>query len=395
MGFRQVLVAGEVMLATVVLILSGLALQSLSLLKKADPGFRVDNVLTMAFGPTMSRGFTVPQSLRFFNQLVERVRQIPGVQAASLGHHVPLGTESMAVDLVIDGYAMPEGQHALSIMSGIVGPGYFEMLGIPVLRGRAFDAHDTDAAPKVVVINQAMADKYWPGQNAIGKHVRIHGPYPESGSAEIVGIVRTAKYHNFDERSLPFMYMPLDQTEETYMYLFVATAGDATAFIPLVREGVNEIDPTQPIYDIHTVSDTVRRQALWGDRLSAQIATGAGVVALILGVLGLYGMLAYSVSQRTREIGIRIAVGATNARVFRMIVLNGLKLSGAGIAVGLLLASALASALPENMVAPADPQDPIVYGTVVVVLLTVTLPSCYYPARRASRVDPNECLRSE
>src|SRR5262249_13043924 len=153
------------------------------------------------------------------------------------------------------------------------------------------------------------------------------------------------------ERSLPFMYMPLDQTEETYMYLFVATAGDATAFIPRVREAVNEIDPAQPIYDIHTVSDTRRRQALWGDKLSAQIATGAGAVALILGVIGLYGILAYSVSQRTREIGIRMAVGATNARVFRMIILNGLKLSGAGIAVGLLLASALASALPENMVA--------------------------------------------
>jgi predicted permease len=395
MGFRQVLVAAEVMLATVVLVISGLGLQSLSLLKKADPGFRVDNVLTMAFGPTMSRGFTVQQSLQFFHQIVERVRKIPGVEAVSMGHHVPLGTESLAVNAVIEGYAMPEGQHALSISSGIVSPGYFEMLRIPVLRGRAFDAHDADGTPKVVVINQVMADKYWPGIDPIGKRIEIQGPYPESGWVEVVGIVRTVKYHGFDEQSVPFMYMPLDQTVETFMYLFVATKGDAMAFIPRVREVVNEIDSTQPIYDIHTVSDTVRRQALWGDRLSAQIASGAGAVSLILGVLGLYGMLAYSVSRRTREIGIRIAVGATSARVFRMIIIDGLKLSGIGIVFGLLLAAILASSLPANMIAPADPQDPLVYGIVVIVLVAITLLSCYYPARRAARVNPNESLRCD
>src|SRR5207248_84472 len=151
-SFRQVLVAAQVTLATVVLVMSGLALQSLSLLGKADPGFRVDNVLTMAFGPTMSRGFTVPQSLRFFDELLERVRKVPGVQAASMGHHIPLGIESLAIDIAIEGYTMPEGQHTLSVSSGIVSPGYFEMLGIPVLSGRAF-THDNSGAPKVVVIN--------------------------------------------------------------------------------------------------------------------------------------------------------------------------------------------------------------------------------------------------
>jgi predicted permease len=390
--FRQILVRVQITLATVVLVVSGHALQSLWRMKNADPGFRVNNISTMAFSPIQSRGFTIRQSHQFYRALVERVRKTPGVESSALGHHVPLGALGNSRDVVIEGYAMPEGQHSLSIASGIIGEGYFDLLDIPVLRGRSFNFHDTNDAPKVVVINQAMAEKYWPGRDAIGKRIEIVGTKP--ASAEIIGIVRTAKYRNLNEQALPFMYMPLEQTDETFMYLFTATTGDAASFIPVVRNAVREVDPSQPIYDIHTMTDTVRRQALFENRITAQIATGAASVGLILGVLGLYGMLAYSVSRRTREIGVRIAVGATGGRIFRMIVRDGLKLSVAGIAFGLLLSSALAAAMKE-MIASSDPDDPLVYGVVVAVLVAVTLLSCYYPARRAARIDPNECLRCE
>ena len=390
--FRRILVAGQIAAAALVLVLSGLSLESFSLLRKSDPGFRVSNVLTMAFSPIQSLGYSIPQSHQFYQQLVERVRAMPGVQSATLSHHVPFGVSSLSLNVVIDGYAMPEGQHTIGTQSEIVGDDYFETLGIPILRGRTFDQHDTKDSRKVVIINQAMADKYWPGQDAIGKHIEIQGT--KTYSAEVVGIARTAKYRRIGERPLPFMYEPLNQTDETFMYLFIATKADAGSFVSAARNAVRDVDPLQPIYDIHTMSEIVRQQALFEIRILAQIATGAGVVCVLLGVLGLYGMLAYSVSRRRREMGIRIAVGATKVRVFGLIVGDGLKLSAAGITVGLFLASSFGSIISE-LVTPADPNDPLVYGIVAASLVAVTLLSCYFPARRAVQVDPNVCLRSE
>jgi ABC-type antimicrobial peptide transport system permease subunit len=178
------------------------------------------------------------------------------------------------------------------------------------------------------------------------------------------------------------------------MWLMVATDGDASPLVSPVRSAIRSIGDNQPIYDIHLLADTVRRQALWAEIMGTQIATGAGVIALLLGLLGLYSMLTYSVSQRTREIGIRMAVGATSGRVSRMIVFQGLKLSMVGIIAGLILAAAVSSALPD-LSSPNDLKDQIVYAIVALVLVSVTLLSCYYPARRAARIDPNECLRSE
>jgi predicted permease len=390
--FRQFLVGAQVAFATVVLVLSGLALESLSLLQKSDPGFRVNDVLTMAFSPIQSRGFTVSESHRFYEQLVDRVRKIPGVESAALGHHVPLGLISLAKDVVIDGYAMPPGQSSLSISAEIVGENYFETLGIPILRGRSFTVHDASAAPKVAIINQVMAEKYWPGGNALGKRLQIRGQ--GAGSAEIVGIARTTKYRSLTEQPLPFLYLPLSQTDETFMYLFVATNGDAVSFLPQVRSAAREVDPGQPMYDIHTVSDTVRRQALFEVRILAQIATAAGAVSVMLSLLGLYAVLAYSVSQRRREIGIRMAVGATGGRIFGMIVGNGLKLTLAGLAIGLFLASWLASSISQFL-APADPQSSVIYLTVAAFIAGVMLLTCCSPARRAARIDPNEFLRCE
>src|SRR5262249_55938442 len=233
-------------------------------------------------------------------------------------------------------------------------------------------------------INEAMAQKYWPGRDPLGMRIQIDNP--SATSVQIVGIVRTTKYREIEESPLPYLYLPMTQSEESFMWLFVATKDDAARYVSVVRDAVHELDPQQPIYDMQTLADTVRRQALWNDILGAQIATGAAVVGLFLGVLGLYAMLSYSVSQRTREIGIRMAVGATTGRVSRMIVLQGMKLSITGMVAGLVFAMALDSALPEFSTAAEN--KPTVYITVIAVVVAVALLSSYYPARRAARIDP-------
>jgi ABC-type antimicrobial peptide transport system permease subunit len=252
--------------------------------------------------------------------------------------------------------------------------------------------HDTRSAPRVVVLNEALARQYRPGGDGLGKRLQILGP--GGGPAEVVGIARTAKYRSLTETALPLLYLPLSQTDETFMYLFVATKADAVSFMPQVRSAAREIDPLEPMYDVHTVSDTVRRQAVFEIRILAQIATGAGAASVTLSLLGLYAILAYSVSQRQREIGIRMAVGATNRRIFAMIAGNGLKLTLAGIAVGLFLSASAASVISQ-LVTPANPQNPMIYGAVAVLMAGVMLLSCYHPARRAARIDPNDFLRSE
>jgi hypothetical protein len=243
-----------------------------------------------------------------------------------------------------------------------------------------------------VIINEAMAQKYWPGHDPLGARVEIHTP--TTATAQIVGIAKTTRYRELEESPLPFMYLPMNQWDETFMWLMVATEGDPAPFISPVRDAIREIGDKQAIYDIHLLSDTVRRQALWAEIMGAEVATGAGVTALLLGLLGLYGILSCSVSRRTREIGIRMAVGATSGHVSRMVVYQGLKLSIAGIIAGLVLAAAVSAALPV-LSSPSDLEDQIVYAVVAAILLVATLLSCYYPARRAARINPNECLRCE
>jgi len=385
------LVITQVAAATILLVLSGLSLRGLRTLETADPGFRINNVIAVAFDPLMGRGYSAARAHQFYGQLLERVRALPGVRAAGLAQHVPLLPTSSTTNVTIDGYTLPADEKSLGISSNVVSDGYFDALGIPILRGRAFDKRDTRESSRVVIINEAAAEKFWPNRDALGARIHIEGP--NAGVAQVVGIARTAKYRSMQEKPLPFLYLPLEQTQATFMELFV-TADSGPAVIPAVRNAARELDPNQPIYDVRTMTDAVRREALWGDRLAAQVMMAVAVVGLILGVLGLYSILAYSVSQRTREIGIRMAIGATGERVRGMMLWHGLRLGAWGTAIGVLVAFALAPVLGD-VLSPADPHDAATFISVVVILLGVASAASYFPARRASQIDPNDCLRCE
>ena len=388
---RQALVAAQVAVALVMMVLSGLFLESIRVSRDTDPGFRIDRILTMGFDPRIVR-YDLDATRVFYRRLLERVRALPGVRAAALGEHVPLGVASSATDISIAGYELGPNQQTLSVGSSIVSDRYFDALGIAILRGRAFTARDTPTAPAGAIVNDAMAKKYWPTRDALGATITIQSSPPVT--ADIVGIARTSKTRDIGEAPQPFLYLPLEQSRQTGMMLFVQTEGDPAAFASTVREAVRGLDPNQPIYEVRTMAAHFQQQALWGVRLVAEIITAVGVVGLALSVLGLYAVIAYSVSQRTREIGIRMAVGATEGRVLAMVLRQGLMLSIIGVTVGLLFTLALSTVIGD-LLNGVNPRDPTVYVIGTAVLLSVTIFATYLPARRASHVDPQAALRAE
>jgi len=381
----------QVAVALVMMVLSGLFLESIRVARNSDPGFRVERVLTMGFDPRIAR-YDLDATRAFYRQLLDRARALPGVRNAALGQHIPLGVSSSTTDIGIAGYDPGPNQQPISVGSSVVSDRYFDVLGIPILRGRAFTTRDTPGAPPVAIVNEAMARKYWPARDALGATITLQSAPPVT--AQIVGIARVSKTRDIGEPPQPFLYLPLEQSRQTAMMLFVETAGDPAAGSGALRAEVRTLDPNQPIYDVRTMASHFEQQALWGVRLVAEVIAAVGVVGLALSVLGLYAVIAYSVSQRTREIGIRMAVGASERRVLALVLHQGLTLSAIGISIGLLLTLALSTVIGD-MLNGVNPRDPAIYLGGTAVLLSVTLFATYLPARRASRVDPQAALRSE
>jgi len=388
---RQTLVVAQVAVALVMMVLSGLFLESIRVARDSDPGFRVDHVLTMGFDPRIAR-YDLDATRRFYRQLLTRVRALPAVRTAGLGQHIPLGVSSSTTDITIPGYDLGPNQRTLSIGSSIVGDHYFEALGIPMLRGRAFTDRDVQNAPAVAIINDAMAKKYWPNRDALGATVVLQEQ--PAVTAQVVGIARVAKTRDIGETPQPFLYLPFEQSRQTGMTLFVQTEADPAGLNSVVRGEVRALDANQPIYDVRTLASVFQQQALWGVRLVAEVIAAVGVVGLALSVLGLYAVIAYSVSQRTREIGIRMAVGASERRVLGMVLRQGLTLAAVGVAIGLLATLGLSSILGD-LLNGVNPRDPSAYASATAVLFVVTLLATYIPARRASQVDPQSALRAE
>jgi len=386
---RRALVVFQVALSLVALIAAGLFLRSLRQAQRVDPGFEIDKVLVTTFN-LGREGYTDERARLFYEQVTERVAGLPGVKSAAVAEEMPfsaVGGFSRSVFL--------EGQENTSrsgtlVQVNIVDPHYFETLGIPLLKGRTFAGTDRQGSPQVVVINQTMADRFWKSEDPIGKRFKFFG---DQQYTEVVGVVRDSKYNALVEDPQPFIYEPLSQNRTQAAALHVRTVSEASAFAAAVRGAVRGLDPRLALFDVHTLREQVD-QSLALQRLNVWLLTVFGVVALLLAAIGLYGVASYSVSQRTREIGIRMALGAGRHDVLALVLRQGLTLVVIGVAVGLggaFVIMRLLSSLLFNVTAA----DPATFATTALVLTGVAIGATYVPARRATRVDPLVALRCQ
>ncbi len=387
-SLRHALVMSQIALSVISLIAAGLFLRSLRDSQRIDTGFERRGVLVMTFNLGRD-GYTPERGQLFYRQIAERVVALPGVRHAAVAQNPPLaGGFSRSV--------FPEGadtttRDRILVPVNSVSPGYFETLGIPLMRGRDISEADATGTPLVVVVNQTMADRFWPGEDAIGKRFKFFG---DADFTTVIGVARNAKYNGVVEDPTPFIYQPLRQNYAPAATLHVRTDGDAASLSSAVRRAVQELDPTLSVFNIRTLEDQVA-ESLAPLRTNVILLTTFGVLALLLASIGLYGVASYSVTQRTREIGVRMALGAEPSSVLRLVLGHGLLLIGLGLALGIGLALPLASLLPDGLLPNISPRDPATFVGTSLLLAVVALVATYLPARRATKIDPLIALRTE
>lgn len=384
---RYILVAAQTALATMLLVSAALFVKSFVLTSRASPGFRVDNVLIARFDPSLG-GLSNDQAEAFYRDVAERVRALPGVRSAAWGSHLPMGPNSPFWPVTPEGAAQPTG-----VMFSRVEPDYFATMAVPILAGRGFDDSDRSGAPGVAVVNQALADKFWPKRAAIGQKLRF-GQGRGARSLEVIGIAGNGKYQVSVDRYEPYIYVPSRQFRNPEMTLFVYTAGDPAAMAPAIRAAINAVSPDVPVHELHTMREIFEQHGLLPARIEAQLVGSMGVIGLLLGVLGLYAVIAFAVARQTREIGIRMALGAAARAILRDVLGSGIRVTLAGVASGLLAAFLLTRFMAEFL-DRVGPHDVLAFAGVPVLLLAAALAACWVPARRASRVDPAITLRYE
>ena len=389
-GLRNLLVIGQVALSLVLLIGAGLFLRSLQNAQTIDPGFRTDNILVMT--PEVEiHGYDEAKSGEFYRQLLERVESLPGVESATLSGVVPLGFQSRRSGIFIEGYERQAGEGS-EVDNTTVGTRYFESLDIKVLRGRDFTGQDRDGAPRVGIINETFAKRYFGASaNPLGKRISMSGA--EGPFIEIVGVVRDSKYNTLGENPLPYFYLPHLQNFSSEMTLFVRTTGEPQSLLSPVRNEIRLLDKNLPVSNAQTLNEYMSG-ALLLPRVGALMLGVLGALALLLVAVGLFGVMSFTVARRTREIGIRIALGAQRVDVIKLIIVEGLMLVGGGVALGLVIAVLLTRVL-ESLLYGVSPIDFITFAGVVVMLFAVAALASYVPARRATKVDPMIALRYE
>jgi predicted permease len=393
-NLRSALVVAQVAISIVVLICAGLFLRSLHQALKLDPGFSVENLVTMKLDPGLL-AYDEAAGKRFYAETLRRVAALPGVRAASLAAFLPLGDSNDVVGPVMkEGEPEPLPNQGIDVSSNRVAPGYFTTVKTPLVMGRDFTERDTKDAPLVAIVNQEFARKFYGSeQNALGKRFRFWDS--KEPLREIVGIAKNGLYLNLYEDPRPYTYLPEYQLYLSGMMLLVSahTAGDLQAIAESVRREIAQVDARVPVNGI-TLAETNMSYAYWGPRLAAGLASAFGLLALLLATMGLYSVMTYAVSQRTREMGIRMALGAHVRDLLRLIVRQGMRLVVIGIVLGLACAS-VAMRLLASLLLGVGTADPLTFAGMAILLVAVALVACYLPARRATKVDPMIALRSE
>jgi predicted permease len=385
---RNALVVSQVAVCLVLLVGASLFLRSFIAAQALSPGFEPSNMVTASMDMFPS-GYAGERLRDFRRRAIEAIEALPGVRLAAFGSRMPLqmgGNNSMGA--TIEGYVPRENEEVV-ISYATVGAGYFATMGIPIREGREYSASDTADSPWVIVINESMAKRYWPGGKAVGGRIRLG-----QNTHEVIGIAADSKYNTINERPLPQLFYPMMRTETSTLRLFVRTTGDPAPMVAEVRHAIRALDPALPVYDARTVTESMQT-AVFAQRMVADLLGAMGLLALLLAAIGLYGVMAYAVSQRTQEMGIRLALGASPSALLAMMVGQGMKLTGVGLAIGLVLALAAFGSIGaiRSILPGISPLDPLTYVSVPVLLALIALLASWVPARRAGKVDPVVALR--
>lgn len=382
------LVAGEIALASMLLIGSGLAMKSFVKLSRVSPGFRSEHNLTFRMRlPTDNLYKEASQQASFYRSVAGKIDQIPGVQSAGLTDIVPLEQQNDREYFVIENQVLPAGESLVADFRR-VSPGYFKTIGIPLTEGRLFTERDNVDAPRVIVIDQAMALRYFPNERPIGRRIRMWGQF-----RQIVGVVGPVHHYGLDRPPEPTIYAPFEQMPNKSMVVVVRTSLSTQSATQAVKQAIWQIDAGQPVFQIRSMDDYMSL-AETAPRLSTTLLTVFACVSIFLAALGIQGVVSYAVAQRTREFGLRMALGSTPRQLSVMVVWSGTKTALAGLAAGMLLAVALASSM-RTLLYGVAPTDPAVMGGVAGILLIVVLVANYLPAYRATHVDPLTALRQD
>jgi predicted permease len=389
---RSALVVAQVAVSLVVLVAAGLLVRSVQRAQSVDLGFDYAQVLSLSMDVSQ-QGVDEVRGRAFYRALEERIRALPGVESISYAYSVPFGYYNVAEYLEIEGKPVPKDQQRAAVSYNAVGPDYFETMRIPLLRGRTFTAQDDERALKVAVINQLMADRMWPGEDAIGRRFRAQGA--DSPWIEVVGIAKDGKYNYIFQDPTMYYFVALEQDYRAMRAMHVRTAGSPEALAPAVQREVRALNPQLPVYDVRSM-----RRMLDGPNgffllhMGALFGGALGLLGLVLALIGIYGVVSFTASQRTQEIGVRMALGAQRRDILRLVVGGGLTLVVCGIILGLAAALGV-SRLMGNLLFGISSTDTLTFVTVPLALATMALVASYVPALRATRIDPIKALRCD
>jgi len=398
---RSVLVASEVALALVTLVGAGLFARGFQQTMHLDPGFDPDHVLVNQFYLS-TNGYALAQRREFCRRLGERMESAPGITEVAYSDGIPLGFEpSWWEELKIEGYA-PQPDENMNIFRNVISPGYLPLMKIPMIDGRNFTEQDKENAPPVMIVNQEFVRRFFPGRNPIGHMVHGWGSW-----FRIVGVAKDSKYHYLNETTPPYFYVPFRQLyrEDMNLAFYVRTKGDPDWVLSTLRAQTRDLDPNVTVFDAAPLKEYIGA-SLYPQKVAASLMAIMGALALLLAAVGLYSAMAYSVAQRTQEIGVRMALGAKPGCVLLMVVRQGLTLTAVGLAAGAGLAwmlarvaanvSATNSAMGSTQkVLQGSANDPLIYAAAIAFLSAVATLAAYFPARRAASVEPMQALRTE
>jgi predicted permease len=388
---RSVLVVAQVAVSCVVLAVAGLALRSLHNLSTVHLGFQPGNLLLASYDLGLQR-YSADQGRQFHAQLLEKVRALPGVRDASLAEHVPFDVGgSLSKGATAEGRPADEDSDSQFIACVLAEHAFLKTIGLQVIEGRDFSSRDDAAAPRVAIINHVLAQHLWPDESPLGRRFRFQG-----APLEVVGVVGEGRFWSITDRSRPLVFRPLAQHYRCKVTLAVRTMGEPLQLASSVQQAVRSLDPDLPLHDVRTMDQQIARSAfaLMPMRMGSLIAGVQGMIALLLAALGIFGLVSFAVARRTREIGIRMAMGARTVDVVRLVTLQSLRLTVIGLVCGLLLALGLTRRL-ASLLYGVSPTDVAVCGGVITVIVATTVLACWLPVRRAASVNPVEALRAE